>query len=68
MSFSPRALLFLFLTTAAASAQCPVDTVIIKGRIENPVRAAKVRAQLLYANDQPTAYSPHSEVLLKAPQ
>ncbi len=49
-----RLLLLLFLATGTlVSAQCPVDTVLVKGRVENPSRNAKVRVQLIFANGQP---------------
>jgi hypothetical protein len=49
-----QALLFVLLAGAtAASAQCSVDTVIVKGRVENSTRDSKVRVQLIFANDQP---------------
>jgi hypothetical protein len=54
MLFPARSLLFTWLAgTAIASAQCPVDTVIVKGRVENSTRDSKVRVQLMFANDQP---------------
>ena len=46
-------LLLLALLATSALAQCPVYTVIIKGRVEDPLRHAHVRVKLLYAKDQP---------------
>ncbi len=54
MPFLPRTLLLFLLTTSAvAFAQCPIDTIVVKGRVENPAPGSKVRIQLFYANDQP---------------
>ena len=36
-----------------AHAECPIDTVIVKGRAENAPRGAKVRVQLVYSKDLP---------------
>src|SRR2546426_1299033 len=36
-----------------ALAQCPIDTVIVKGRLEHAPRDAKVRVQLVYPKDLP---------------
>jgi hypothetical protein len=36
-----------------AFAQCSVETVVIKGRVENSTAHSKVRVQLLYAKDKP---------------
>ena len=35
------------------SAQCPVDTAIVKVRVENSTRDSEVRVQLIFANEQP---------------
>jgi len=54
MRFLPRTLPFILLASSAiACAQCPVNTVMVKGRVENPPRDSKVRVQLVYAKDQP---------------
>jgi len=55
---SPRNL-FLYLpcailmSVALAHAQCPVNTVMIRGRVENPAQNSKVQVQLLYPKQQP---------------
>ena len=36
------------LLCAFASAQCPVNTIIVKGRVENANAHSKVRVQLVY--------------------
>jgi len=41
------------LFSAFARAQCPVDTVIVKGRIENANTHSKVRVQLVYPKEKP---------------
>lgn len=41
---------------AAAHAQCPVHTIVLKGRIENPTPNSRVRAQLSYPK-QPSGES-----------
>ncbi|HVN19271.1 MAG TPA: hypothetical protein VMU05_10875, partial [Dongiaceae bacterium] len=49
---------FLFpvvLGFAIAHAQCPVDTVIVKGRVEQAPHNSRVRAQLIFGKDQPGA-------------
>lgn len=38
-----------FASSLLAFAQCPVDTVLVKGRVETAAAHAKVRVQLLYA-------------------
>ena len=45
----------IFIIAACASAQslCPVDEVIVRGRIDHPPRNADVRVQLVYAKDKP---------------
>ena len=35
-----------------ARAQCPVNTVVVKGRVENATANSKVRVQLLYPKDK----------------
>jgi len=40
------------LLCAVARAQCPVDTVIVKGRVENPNAHSKVRVQLIYPKEK----------------
>lgn len=42
----------LFLCTFAR-AQCPVNTVIVKGRVENANAHSKVRVQLVYSKEKP---------------
>jgi hypothetical protein len=37
---------------AAAHAQCPVNTVLIKGHVENPAPDSRVRVQLMYPKQQ----------------
>ena len=59
MLFPARTLLFTWLAgTAIASAQCPVDTVIVKGRVENSTRDFKMTDF--------SAYMPQSDIVLKA--
>lgn len=41
------------LLCAFARAQCPVDTVIVKGRVENANAHSKVRVQLVYPKEKP---------------
>lgn len=47
----------LFCTTsigvALAHAQCPVNTVIVRGQVESPQANAKVQVHLLYSKQQP---------------
>jgi hypothetical protein len=45
----------ILLLCLVAHAQCPVDTVIIKGRVERPIARNdyRVRVQLLYAKQKP---------------
>jgi hypothetical protein len=38
---------------STAYAECPVDTVILKGRVEHATRGAKVRVQLVYPQGVP---------------
>ena len=53
MPFLPRTLLpFLLTFSAVACAQCPVDTILVRGRVENPAPGSKIRVQLFYSNDQ----------------
>jgi|HubBroStandDraft_1064217.scaffolds.fasta_scaffold562228_1 hypothetical protein len=40
------------IASALAHAQCPVDSVTIKGRVEHLPRNASVRVQLVYPKDQ----------------
>jgi len=42
----------LLFTTAAGYAQCPVDQIMLKGRVENPAPNVRVRAQLVYPKQQ----------------
>jgi len=42
----------LLLGLAAAHAQCPVNTIILKGRVENPAPNSRVRVQLSYPKQQ----------------
>lgn len=41
------------LFCAFARAQCPVDTIIVKGRVENASAHSKVRVQLVYPKEKP---------------
>lgn len=41
------------LSLAAANAQCPVDSVMIKGRVENAPANARVRVQLIFDQGRP---------------
>ena len=41
------------LLCAFACAQCPVDTVIVKGRVANANAHSKVRVQLVYPKEKP---------------
>ncbi len=41
----------MVIACAIGLAECPVDTVIVKGRVEHTPRDAKVRVQLIYAKD-----------------
>ncbi len=50
---SPVRILLCAFLIASAHAQCPVDTVILKGRVENPSSHSRIHAQLLYPNHQP---------------
>jgi hypothetical protein len=51
--------LFLYLFSAISinialvHAQCPVNTVMIRGRVENPQPNSKVQVQLLYPKQEP---------------
>ena len=47
----PNLLACTFLI-AAAHAQCPVHTIILKGHVENPTPNTRVRAQLSYSKPQ----------------
>lgn len=49
----PRTLMLLVVATYGAAAQCPVDTIIVKGRVENAPPDAKVQVRLVYAKDKP---------------
>jgi hypothetical protein len=48
------AAIFLLITIlwAAARAECPVDTVVVRGRIEHAPANAKISVQLVYAKNQ----------------
>ena len=46
-------LLSLPFGLALSYAQCSVDTVLVRGRVENPPSTYQVRVQLFYAKDQP---------------
>jgi len=39
--------------SALASAQCPVDAVIVKGHVQNATPNSKVRVQLVYPKEKP---------------
>jgi len=41
------------LLCAFARAQCPVNTVIVKGRVENASAHSRVRVQLVYPKERP---------------
>ena len=43
----------LSIGAALVHAQCPVNTVMVRGRVENPQQNSKVQVQLLYAKQQP---------------
>ena len=47
-----RHLLACAVLIAAAYAQCPVTTIILKGHVENPTPDSRVRAQLSYPKAQ----------------
>src|SRR5262249_21058714 len=48
----PHLLACAFLI-AAAHAQCPVNTIMIKGRVQNPAPNAHIRVQLSYPKNGP---------------
>jgi predicted oxidoreductase (fatty acid repression mutant protein) len=53
MLTSLKSLVFpIVLTGAIAHAQCPVNTVFIKGRVQNVPPNSRVRAQLIFAKNQ----------------
>ena len=41
------------ISLSLAHAQCPVNTVVIRGRVENPRPNSKVQVQLLYPKQEP---------------
>jgi hypothetical protein len=43
-------LFFVLITGATGHAACPINTIIVKGRVEHAPGNAKVRVQLLYPN------------------
>ncbi len=43
-------LILCLLTSPPAYAECPINEVIVKGRVENPPENARVRVQLVYPN------------------
>lgn len=45
--------LALLFSVTFLQAQCSVDRVLIRGRVEHPTPKSRVRALLLYPNDQP---------------
>ena len=45
--------LSILVLCGIAQSQCPVDTVIIKGRVENATANHKVRVQLVYPKKRP---------------
>lgn len=47
-----RTLMSALLLAAAAHAQCPVNTIILKGRVETPAPNSRVRVQLSYPKQQ----------------
>jgi len=54
-SKSIRVLVAVFPLCLAAHAQCPVDTIIVKGRVEHPIakNEYRVRVQLVYPKHKP---------------
>ena len=52
MSSSARTLFCTLLLAASAHAQCPVHTIIVKGRVDTPAPASRVRVQLSYPKQQ----------------
>jgi hypothetical protein len=52
MSLSARTLLCILLLATAAHAQCPVLTIIVKGRVDTPAPNSRVRVQLSYPKQQ----------------
>jgi hypothetical protein len=46
-------LCFSLIGGAIAFADCPVDTIVMKGRVDHAPGNARVRAQLIYAKDAP---------------
>jgi hypothetical protein len=57
MSSPRRPFLYFFcaipMTIAFVHAQCPVNTVMVRGRVENPKPNSKIQVQLVYAKQQP---------------
>ena len=56
MSVASRVLIQILgvgLLSPFARAQCPVETIIVKGRVENANAHSKVRVQLVYAKEKP---------------
>ena len=45
--------IFVLPVCAFAQPLCPVDEVVVRGRIDRPPRNAEVRVQLVYTNDKP---------------
>jgi hypothetical protein len=57
MNFAATKLLFCWsclclVASAPVRAECPVGTVIVKGRVEHVARNATVRVQLVYSKDE----------------
>ena len=52
MFLSARTLLCILLLATAAHAQCPVLTIIVKGRVDTPAPNSRVRVQLSYPKQQ----------------
>lgn len=46
-------LIFVLSASTFAPAQCPVDEVIVRGRVDHPPGNATVRVQLVYARNMP---------------
>jgi len=44
--------LFVLLSVAFSSAACPVGSVVVKGRVENPPAKTVVRVELIYSQRQ----------------
>jgi len=56
MMIPARTLMYTLVLASAAHAQCPVHTIILKGRVDNPAPNSSVRVQLSYPK-QPSGES-----------